>query len=282
MARKAGLGRGLDALIPGAENSPEVGENFVPIAKIKPNPLQPRAQMNEEELRELSASIHEHGVLQPLIVTHDASSDEFVLIAGERRLKASQMAGLDMVPVIIREASEQQRLELALIENVQRADLNPLEMADAYQQLSDEFNLTQDEIAIQVGKNRVTVANTLRLLKLTESAKKAIIDGKISEGHARALLGLASPSAQNAALQTILSHDLNVRQTEALVKKLSGVKPEKKNKETKPADLVEIETQLRDRLGTKVTLNHTSQGGTLVIHYYSDEELEALVSQILK
>jgi ParB family chromosome partitioning protein len=282
MARKAGLGRGLDALIPGAENSPEVGENFVPIAKIKPNPLQPRAQMNEEELRELSASIHEHGVLQPLIVTHDASSDEFVLIAGERRLKASQMAGLDMVPVIIREASEQQRLELALIENVQRADLNPLEMADAYQQLSDEFNLTQDEIAVQVGKNRVTVSNTLRLLKLTESAKKAIIDGKISEGHARALLGLASPSAQNAALQTILSHDLNVRQTEALVKKLSGVKPEKMNKEAKSADLVEIETQLRDRLGTKVTLNHTSQGGTLVIHYYSDEELEALVSQILK
>lgn len=282
MARKAGLGRGLDALIPGAENSPEVGEYFVPIAKIKPNPLQPRAQMNEEELKELSASIHEHGVLQPLIVTHDASSDEFVLIAGERRLKASQMAGLDMVPVIIREASEQQRLELALIENVQRADLNPLEMADAYQQLSDEFNLTQDEIAVQVGKNRVTVANTLRLLKLTESAKKAIIDGKISEGHARALLGLASPSAQNAALQTILAHDLNVRQTEALVKKLSGVKPEKKNKEAKSADLVEIETQLRDRLGTKVTLNHTSQGGTLVIHYYSDEELEALVSQILK
>jgi ParB family chromosome partitioning protein len=282
MVRKAGLGRGLDALIPGAEGIPEVGENFVPIVKIKPNPLQPRAQMNEEELKELSASIHEHGVLQPLIVTHDASSDEFVLIAGERRLKASQMAGLDMVPVIIREASEQQRLELALIENVQRADLNPLEMADAYQQLSDEFNLTQDEIAVQVGKNRVTVANTLRLLKLTESAKKAIIDGKISEGHARALLGLASPSAQNAALQTILSHDLNVRQTEALVKKLSGVKPEKKNKEAKSADLVEIETQLRDRLGTKVTLNHTSQGGTLVIHYYSDEELEALVSQILK
>jgi ParB family chromosome partitioning protein len=282
MARKAGLGRGLEALIPGAENSPEVGENFVPIAKIKPNPLQPRAQMNEEELRELSASIHEHGVLQPLIVTHDASSDEFVLIAGERRLKASQMAGLDMVPVIIREASEQQRLELALIENVQRADLNPLEMADAYQQLSDDFNLTQDEIAVQVGKNRVTVANTLRLLKLTESAKKAIIDGKISEGHARALLGLASSSAQSAALQTILSHDLNVRQTEALVKKLSGVKPEKMNKEAKSADLVEIETQLRDRLGTKVTLNHTSQGGTLVIHYYSDEELEALVSQILK
>jgi ParB family transcriptional regulator, chromosome partitioning protein len=282
MARKAGLGRGLDALIPGAENNSEVGENFVPIVKIKPNPLQPRTQMNEEELKELSASIHEHGVLQPLIVTHDPSSDGFVLIAGERRLRASQMAGLDMVPVIIREATEQQRLELALIENVQRSNLNALEMAEAYQQLNDEFNLTQDEIADQVGKNRVTVANTLRLLKLTETVKKALIDNKISEGHARALLGLVSPSAQNAALQTILSHDLNVRQTEALVKKFSGLKPEKKDKEVKSADLVEIETQLRDRLGTKVTLNHTSRGGTLVIHYYSDEELETLVSQIMK
>jgi len=282
MSRKAGLGRGLDALIPGVENVSEVGEYFVPISKIKPNPLQPRSQMNEEELKELSASIHEHGVLQPLIVTHDSTSDDFVLIAGERRLQAARMAGLDMVPVITREVSEQQRLELALIENVQRADLNALEMANAFQQLSDEFNLTQDEIADQVGKNRVTVANTLRLLKLSESAKKALIDGRISEGHGRALLGLASSSAQNAALQTILSHDLNVRQAEALVKKLSGLKPEKKNKETKSADLVEIETQLRDKLGTKVTLNHTSRGGTLVIHYYSDEELEALVSQILK
>ena len=282
MARKAGLGRGLDALIPSADNFPEVSENFAPIVKIKPNPLQPRAQINEEELRELSASIHEHGVIQPLIVTYDSTSDEFVLIAGERRLQAAKMAGLDMVPVIVREASEQQRLELALIENVQRADLNALEMADAFHQLSEEFNLTQDEIADQVGKNRATVANTLRLLKLTDTAKKALMDGQISEGHARSLLGLASPSAQNAALQTIVSHDLNVRQTEALVKKLSGLRPEKKDKKTKPADLVEIETQLRDKLGTKVTLNHTSRGGTLVIHYYSDEELEALISQILK
>jgi ParB family chromosome partitioning protein len=282
MSRKPGLGRGLDALIPGADTNPEMGQNFIPIAKIKPNPLQPRSQIDEEELKELSDSIHEHGILQPLIVTQEMGSDEYILIAGERRLRAAQMAGLELVPVITRQASEQQRLELALIENLQRADLNPLEMAEAFQQLMEEFNLTQEEVADQVGKNRATVANTLRLLKLSDSGKKALREGTISEGHARALLSLANFPAQNAALQTIISNGLNVRQTEDLVRRLSGIKPAKKIRGEKSADIVEIETQLRDKLGTKVILNQTSHGGTLLIHFYSDEELETIIANILK
>lgn len=283
MARKAGLGRGLDALIPGVESATaETAENFVSVDKIQPNPMQPRNEMDDEELQDLAASIREHGILQPLIVTNDSRTDIYVLIAGERRLRAAKIAGLDIVPVIIREASEQQRLELALIENVQRADLNPIEMAEAYQKLADEFNLTQEEISAQVGKNRVTVANTLRLLKLTLIARSALLEGKISEGHARALLGLPSIQAQNAALQTVVSKELNVRQTEELVRKFSGSRPEIKKKAAKSAEISELETQLRDKLGTRVNLNPTAKGGTLVIHYYSDEELESLISTILK
>lgn len=190
MTKKTGLGRGLDALIPTGDFTPEsetqlppTGYQSLPIRSISRNPRQPRSQMDQAELAELSASIKENGILQPLIVTPSEQTGQYTLIAGERRLVAAGMAGLDSVPAIIREASEQERLELALIENVQRTDLTPLEAAEAYRQLSDDFNLTHEQIAQQLGKNRVTITNTLRLLKLPEDVRRALASGEISEGH---------------------------------------------------------------------------------------------------
>lgn len=282
MARKGGLGKGLEALIPG-DISPQTngGETLAPVAMIAPNPLQPRARMDEENLAELAQSIKEHGILQPLVVTHEPLTGQYILIAGERRLRAARLAGLESVPVIIRNVTNRERLELALIENVQRADLTPLETAEAYRQLADEFNLSHEEIADRVGKSRVAVTNTLRLLKLPETAQQALAEGKITEGHARALLALPTTQAQLAALQTVLSHELNVRQTEELVHKLSGQRPDPIP--VKPADpaVEAIEEKLRQRLGTKVILKHSRKGGTLTIHYYSEEELSSLLSQIL-
>ncbi len=282
MARKSGLGKGLEALIPGGlPTEPTGGAIFAPIQNIQPNPRQPRDEIREEDLQELAASIREQGILQPLIVTQEGDSEQYTLIAGERRLKAAVLAGLEAVPVIVRQASEQQRLELALIENLQREDLSPLEAAEAYQQLADEFNLSHDEIAQRVGKSRVAVTNTIRLLKLPEAIRKALAEETISEGHARALLALETPQAQSAALQSILKHQLNVRQTEELVRKMGGEKPEQKPKPPKPTGIRALEEQLRNHLGTKVAIQHGSHGGTIIIHYYSEEELDALVGQIL-
>ncbi len=283
MTRKGGLGKGLNALIPGDDQPVSDGTALqIPVEKIIPNPHQPRSQMDESELQDLAASIRQHGILQPLIVTHDDGAEHYVLIAGERRLRAAQMVGLDSVPVLIREASDMQRLELALIENVQRADLGALEKAEAYRQLSDEFGLSHEEIGTQVGKSREAITNTLRLLKLPETVRAALSAGQISEGHARALLRLNTPQAQIAALQTILRFALNVRQAEELVKKLLGEKLPVPVKKSPAAEISELEARLRQLLGTKVTLRHGKKGGTLVIHYYSDEELDALVNHILK
>lgn len=282
MARKSGLGKGLDALIPsGSTEETGGGAIFVSIANIHPNPHQPRSPIQEEDLEELAASIREHGILQPLIVSQEEGEKHYTLIVGERRLRAAQSAGLEAVPVLVRQVSEQERLELALIENLQREDLSPLEAADAYQQLAESFGLSHDEIALQVGKSRVAVTNTLRLLKLPESARRALEEGKISEGHARALLGLETTQAQAAALQTILKHQFNVRQTEELVRKMSGHKPASTSKPTKPAQIRDLEEKLQEYLGTKVTIQHGKSGGTIVLHHYSEEELDAIARQIL-
>ncbi len=287
MARKTGLGKGLDALIPPAEFIPEreatqtSGVLQVLVKDIAPNPRQPRVRIDSEDLEELAASIRENGIIQPLIVTRGAEANQYTLIAGERRLLAARQAGLDTVPVILREASEQQRLELALVENVQRADLTPLEAADAFRQLAEDFGLSHYEIANRVGKSRVTITNTLRLLKLPTAVQGALNEGQISEGHARALLSLPTPQAQIAILDTILKKDLNVRQTEELVRKLSGSKSERITKPAPLPEIVDLEGKLRDHLGTKVKLNPRRTGGTLVIHYYSEEELNALVDLIL-
>lgn len=284
MARKGGLGKGLDALIPGENPSPVEGMSTfdVPVEKIVPNPLQPRSVMQPEALEELAASIREHGILQPLLVTYDASNDAYILVAGERRLRAARLAGLELVPVLVRQATQQQRLELALIENVQRADLTALETAEAYRQLADDFNLSHEEIAVRVGKNRVTITNTLRLLKLPIEVRQALANATITEGHARALLGLPSDKAQVAALDTILRHGFNVRQTEDLVRKLLGERTKKAKMREPDPEIAAIEQRLQEALGTRVAVRHGRKGGSVVIHYYSDEELNALINTLTK
>jgi ParB family chromosome partitioning protein len=276
------LGRGLDALIPSAES--RAGATEISIAQVSPNPHQPRQTITEESLVELAASIREHGVIQPLVVTQ--VGDEYQLIAGERRLRAAQLAGLTTVPAIIKETTPQQMLELALVENVQRADLNPLEEASAYRQLMDEFGLTQEEVAERVGKSRTAVANTVRLLRLPDDLKEALATGRISEGHARALLSLPTARLQRQALVTIERRGLNVRQTEDLVRRMQ-------EEAESPADVSEVREpppspQDRDavekfqaRLGTKVNLVRGKKGGRLVIHFYSEEELQAIYEAIV-
>lgn len=282
MAKKSGLGKGLDALLPPAEEQPlEHGVRQIQTTKIIPNPRQPRANFNPADLDELATSIREHGVIQPLIITQGEMPGTYTLIAGERRLMAARLIDLEEVPAIIREASDQDLVELALVENVQRADLGPLEAAEAYRQLSEDFGLSHEEIAARVGKNRTTVTNTLRLMKLPEDAKEALVSGKISEGHARVLLSLPTEEAQSAVLNSILKLDLNVRQTEELVRKLGGEKPSKEQPVPPDPQVKELEEQLRQRLGTKVTLNQKRKGGTLTIHYYSAEELDSLLEIIL-
>jgi ParB family transcriptional regulator, chromosome partitioning protein len=290
MARKTGLGKGLDALIPSGDfehpktsqtNRELVGITQIPIDRIQPNPHQPRMHFDALELDELAASIKTHGVLQPLLVTLAEDEAIYVLIAGERRLLAARQAGLTHIPAMVREASELDRVELALIENVQRADLSPLETAEAYRQLNEEFKLGHEEIAARVGKSRVSVTNTLRLLKLPPAIKNSLAEGKISEGHARALLSLPTPQAQSAALQTILKKELNVRQTEEFIRKLSGQKTQPSPKPGQSPEVAALESRLREHLGTKVMLHQKRSGGTMVIHYYSQEELDALIDRIL-
>ena len=282
MAQRTGLGKGLDALIPGGKDSPSItgGVMQAAVESIARNPRQPRAQFDAGELDELAASIREHGIIQPLIVS-PGKNNGFILIAGERRLQAAKKAGLQTVPVILRQASDRQHLELALIENVQRADLGPLEEADAYQHLVQDFGLSQEEVAARVGKSRVAVTNTLRLLGLSQRVKQALAEEQITEGHARALLGLTSAKAQEAALQTVLKLFLSVRQTEGLVRKLGGEKPKAKVKSKPAADVADIERRLRASLGTKVALKHGKKGGAVTIYYYSDEELDTLLERLL-
>ena len=279
--RRPGLGRGLDALIPPSESQPTSGIVNIPIQNIIPNPRQPRSHIDKDELLELAASIREHGVIQPVIVSYDDAVSQYILIAGERRWLAAREAGLETVPAIVREVNEQQRIELALIENVQRSDLSPLETAEAYRQLNEEFGLSHEQIADQVGKSRASVTNTLRLLKLPMDVKQALAENKISEGHARALLSLSTHQAQSAVLQSILSKNLNVRQTELLVRKLMGEKPRSATKHQRSPEVAEIEDRLRSHLGTKVKVNQYRKGGTVVIHYFSSEELEAILAILL-
>jgi ParB family chromosome partitioning protein len=284
MAKRSGLGRGLEALIPANEPEPTgAGPLEVDPQSIQPNPFQPRTRQDPEALAELITSISEHGVIQPLLVRPDPAGNGYILIAGERRWRAAQAVGLQKVPVIVREADEQTQLELALIENIQRADLTPLETAEAYRQLTEDFKLSHEEVARQVGKSRTAVTNTLRLLKLPQTAQAALAEGKITEGHARALLALATTAAQLAALNAILKNDLNVRQTEELVRKLNGQRAAAvKTKPDVAPEIRSLEERLREGLGTRVSLHHGPKGGTVVIHYYSDEELNTIIAQILK
>ena len=281
MARKGGLGRGLDALIPKSDQPSGNNITYLHVDRILPNPRQPRAKINTEEISELAASIREHGLNQPLVVSYDEANEQYVLIAGERRLVAARQAGMTSVPVIVREANDQQRLELALIENIQRLDLNPLEAAEAYRQLAEDFQLSHEEISRRVGKSRTTVTNTLRLLNLSAQGRQSLVDNLISEGHARALLGLPTHQAQDAALHTILTRGLNVRQTEELVRKYGGQRPRTRFKTTPDPEITAIEERLRDQLGTRVRLYPRNEGGSIIIYYYSNEELDSLLKNML-
>jgi len=282
MPKRTGLGKGLDALIPAGETKPSSGGGGVTqvsLDLIQRNPRQPREKFDLEELENLAASIREHGVIQPLIVS-PGRNGVYILIAGERRLQASRKAGLKTVPVVIRHATDQQLLELALIENVQREDLNPIEEAEAYQHLSREFKMSHEKIAERVGKSRAAVTNTLRLLDASAAVKQALVDGRITEGHARAMLALNSAKAQENLLNQIVNLDLSVRQTEALAGKYSGRKTPSGKRAGRSADVSDVERRLRASLGTKVTLKHGKKGGTVTIYYYSDEELDSLLEKM--
>ena len=279
--RAQGLGRGLAALIP---QRPDVrpGQIDIPLASIRANPDQPRRRFGEAEMATLIASVREHGVLQPILVAE--TLDGYQLIAGERRVRAAQAAGLDRIPAVIRVLDERSRLELALVENLQREDLDPIEAARGFRRLIDDFGFTHEDIAERVGRARSTVANTLRLLDLAAVVQLAIADGRISEGHGRALGGL-SPDHQEHVLGAVVDQELSVRQTEELVRRLREPKvaaPEADGDvaSTSDPDLERIEEDLRHSLGTKVSLARSRRGGRIVIEYYSDEELGRLYDRL--
>jgi ParB family chromosome partitioning protein len=276
--QRRGLGKGLGALIPATEVSGP-GLSEVAVDLIVPNPMQPRQALDAEALQELADSIREHGLIQPLIVTsiQDTASDaQYQIIAGERRWEAAKMAGLSMVPVVVKEATPQKMLELALVENIQRADLNPLEEAAAYRQLMDDFGLTQEQVAEKVGKSRVTVANSVRLLRLPDEIKRALAEGQISEGHARALLALNKEADQLKISEAVVKKGLSVRQTEEMVRRIvAGAQPRRRDEPPSP-ETEALENEFRNALGTKVRLFRSKKGGKLVIQFYSEEELEAI------
>jgi len=292
MPKQIGLGRGLASLIPGADEVSAGGSTTnglaeVAVHEIRANPMQPRLSRGVEamKLEELAGSIREHGILQPLIVTRtNGAGAPYTLVAGERRWRAAQLAGVSHVPVLIKDVAPQQMLEIALIENIQRSDLSPLEEAAAYQQLINDFGLTQDQVAERVGKSRVTITNIVRLLKLPGQIQKALMEGTISEGHARALLGLNSAVDQLVALEHIVKNALNVRQTEEVVRRMVEARPAPKRDraaDKRPEGAEEYESKLRSTLGTKVSLQRSRKGGRIVIEYYSDEEFSSIYEKIV-
>ena len=304
MAPKRGLGRGLSNLIPTDDTTEDVSpkaskqtktgavtktevvkkvEQTLNINRIEPNKNQPRKEFNEDALQELADSIKQFGVIEPLVVVKRKGYYE--LIAGERRWRAARLAGLKEVPVVIKDYDDQQIVEIALIENIQREDLNPIEEAHAYERLIQEFNLTQDEVAERVSKSRTTVTNALRLLKLTEKVQQMLIDDMLSTGHVRALITITDPQLQYETAMYIFDKKLSVRETESYVKKLLNKKPNEKTSEKEDPELSflykAIENRLKESLGTKTTIKaKTKDSGKIEIEYYSQEDLER-ITQLL-
>lgn len=279
MAKRKALGRGLSALFPETVISEDDrGFFYCPIASISPNPHQARQQFSESELTELANSIKEKGVIQPILVSQ--TKDGFQLIAGERRWRAAQKAGLDKIPAWIRDVSPSEALELALTENIQRQDLNPIEEAFAYQELVHRFDLTQEALSKRIGKNRSTIANFLRLLKLPAVIQQDLIDGRLTTGHARVLVSIDSPAAQRVMRDLIVKKSLSVRQTEALMKKAGAPKKSKGLKDEIDTYLESLAKDLQDSLGTKVAINRKGKRGKIIIEFYSDEDLGRLVDRL--
>jgi ParB family chromosome partitioning protein len=276
---RGGLGRGLDALIPRGAG----GLQEIELDRISPNPEQPRQRIDSAALDELASSIRQHGLLQPLVVTRAGMG--YTIVAGERRWRAARAAGLDTVPVIVKETSPEGVLELALVENLQRADLTPLEEAGAYQVLA-ERGLTQDQIATRVGRSRAAVANRLRLLALPPSARELLVEGSLTEGHARALLGCAEPAMIDALARRVVDRELSVRETEELVRRATapGSDPQSSGAPTPPREpgtRDSLEEELQRALGTRVQLMWSRRGGRLIIHFYDDDQLTGLVETLL-
>ncbi len=277
------LGKGLAALIDSNEidNSSSAYREKFDITKILPNPFQPRMHIEPDELIGLADSIRENGIIQPLIVSKDKNTDKYFIIAGERRFRAAQLAGLKYVPIVIKDSSPQQMLELALIENIQRRDLNPLEEAYAFQQLQDEFGLPQEEIADKVGLNRVTISNKMRLLKLPDPVKEVVLNETISEGHARALLGIKDEESLVAATDIVVKRGLSVRQTESLVRKINYGKSAKyKTIQTDYPDLLRYGEMLTEKIGYSTSVRRLSKGGRIIIRFLSKQELEDLLQKL--
>lgn len=297
MANTGGLGRGLASLIPSRPT--QVTE--VDISMVMPNPGQVRSQFDNGKLEELAASIRRHGLLQPLLVRElpvgerPASGARYQIVAGERRWRAARMAELERIPVVIREAPGSQATELALVENLQRTDLNPMEEAAAYRRLLDDYNLTQEQVAIRVGKSPPAVSNVLRLLNLPASIQRRVMANDLSEGHARSLLGLPQGAVvREAAMDAVLTQGLSVRQTEKLVSRLRSMSESEVLSILRPApsepaaektepdvETAAIERQFEEALGTKVTLVRKGRGGRLIIHFYSEEELQGLYDALI-
>lgn len=275
------LGRGLEALIPGATRPAAVEDedpgvpHQVAIALIKPNPWQPRIEFGEDALAELTASIRVQGIIQPLLVRH-APGGGYELIAGERRLRAAERAGLERVPIVIRDVSDAESLELALIENIQRDDLAPLDEAKAYRRLTDEFGLTQDQIAERVGKSRPAVANTLRLLRLPEAIREDLARGRLTAGHARVLLAIEDPDGQLRAARQIVARQLSVRETEDLTPRSRTAK----KSATHDVHRAALERDLSTALATRVRIKPRGRGGRIEIEYYTNEELQGLADRL--
>ncbi len=286
--KTGGLGRGLASLIPSG-TAAMAAPAEIPLDRIRANPYQPRKSVEDAALRDLAASIVEHGVLQPVLVTE--TLDGYELIAGERRLRAARMAGLTKIPAVVRQLAGHEQLEVALVENIQRADLNPLEEAEAYRQLTDTFGMSQDDVARRVGRARSTIANTMRLLELAPAVQAAVRDGSITEGHARAIASIDGAPRQEALLAAVTRRGLSVRQTEDLARRLKTATPET-DPATAPAAEVSadpqpdpeterIESELRAALGTKVSVTRSRKGGRIVIEYYDEADLARLYEKLL-
>ena len=281
--KRRSLGRGLDSLIPKKPETESTGYQMVSTDLLKPNPSQPRKQFEQGALEELAESIKENGVIQPLIVRKENGG--FEIVAGERRWRAAKIAKLEKLPVVIRTATDQDVAELTLIENIQREDLNPIEEAEAYEKLSERFGLTHDDIARKTGKNRSVITNQLRLLKLSDKAKEALVSGAVTAGHARALLGALSLEEMDFLLGEVLRKDLTVRKTEALVKKQNrGTGPSVEPASEEPEEDIftrELTEELSGRFSTKVRISRNKTKGKIEIEYYSPEELERIVGMLL-
>ena len=276
---KRGLGKGLGALFLSAETDNDSGVRELRINEVEPNSEQPRKHFNDEKLEQLAESIKIHGIVQPLIVKRDANT--YKIVVGERRWRAARLAGLSTVPVIIKELSSKQVMEIALIENIQREDLNPIEEAEAFEKLISEFEMTQDDVAKTVGKSRPAISNAIRLLTLQEKLKNYVINGEITSGHARALLAIEDKELQNKAADEIINKGINVRETEELVKRL--LKKKEKAKHKKPnAEYISLEEKFREIFGTRVKIQNSNKKGKIVIEYYSVDELDRITDLISK